>query len=154
MSIITNHPAWSAGEKNTDPAEGTIASLNNKQYKFEMRSPSMFPMWYPVDGKGNPLSNKTLQDEIHKKATLQNIGVGNDNETSAGGANKTTSYASPYKSTSPAPKQVIVRIENLMNVESIDLSNKENETVIDNIKSQLAQALIDVVHDFDNSYHG
>lgn len=154
MSIITNHPAWSAGEKNTNPAEGAIASLNNKQYKFELRSPSMFPMWYPVDGKGNPLSNKTLQDEIHKKATLQNIGVDNNNETSTGGANKTTSYASPYKSTSPAPKQVIVRIENLMNVESIDLSNKENETVIDNIKSQLAQALIDVVHDFDNSYHG
>ena len=41
-----------------------------------------------------------------------------------------------------------------MNVESIDLSNPDNAAVITNIKGQLAQALIDVVHDFDNTYHG
>ena len=41
-----------------------------------------------------------------------------------------------------------------MNVESVDLSNPDNTAVISDLKGQLAQALIDVVHDFDVTYHG
>ena len=63
-------------------------------------------------------------------------------------------YQSHYKSNSAAPKQVIVKIENLMNVESVDLSNPDNAAVIADLKSQLTQALVDVVHDFDETYHG
>ena len=40
-----------------------------------------------------------------------------------------------------------------MNVESVDLSNHENKAAVENVKQQLAQALIDVVHDFDVSFH-
>lgn len=49
---------------------------------------------------------------------------------------------------------MIVKIENLMNVKSIDLSKKDNREVIDNVKQQLTQALVDVVHDFDETWHG
>lgn len=63
-------------------------------------------------------------------------------------------YKNHYNKGNAAPKQVIVRIGNLMNVESIDLSNPNNAAVISNLKSELAQALVDVVHDFDETWHG
>ena len=47
-----------------------------------------------------------------------------------------------------------MRIDKLMNVESVDLSNPDNAAVIANLKGQLAQALVDVVHDFDETWHG
>lgn len=62
-------------------------------------------------------------------------------------------YKSQYKSSSAAPKQIIVNIKSLLGVDKIDLSNKDNAVVIENLKEQLAQTLIDVVHDFDSTFH-
>lgn len=69
------------------------------------------------------------------------------------GANQ-SNYKSHYNNNTAVPKQVIVKIENLMNVKSIDLTNSDNVAVVNNVKQQLTQALIDVVHDFDETYHG
>lgn len=66
----------------------------------------------------------------------------------------TADYKQHYNTNTAAPKQVIVKIENLMNVKSIDLSKADNKEVIDNVKAQLTQALVDVVHDFDETWHG
>lgn len=63
-------------------------------------------------------------------------------------------YKSKYNNNSAAPKQVIVNIENLMNVDKVDLRNPDNVAVINDLKSQLTQALVDVVHDFDETWHG
>lgn len=65
-------------------------------------------------------------------------------------------YSGTGKLSSTAPKQVIVNISNLMSVGTIDLmKSKEGQAAeIQNIKEQLAQALIDVVHDFDASWNG
>ncbi len=62
-------------------------------------------------------------------------------------------YSGTGKLSSAAPKQVIVNIENLMSIETVDLrKSPEGQTsVIQNLKEQLSQALIDVVHDFDAS---
>ena len=56
---------------------------------------------------------------------------------------------------SAAPKQVIVNIESLLSVRTIDLmKSKGGQTEeIQNLKEQPAQALIDVVHDFDASWN-
>lgn len=81
-------------------------------------------------------------------------GAGTGTGTSGGSGGSAADYKSNYKSSSAAPKQLIVKIENLMNVESVDLSNPDNAATVSNLKSQLAQALIDVVHDFDNTFHG
>ena len=78
---------------------------------------------------------------------------GNPIVTKTGRAINQDAYEQKYRSTTAAPKQVIVRIENMMNVESIDLSNPNNQAVVDNLKEQLAQTLIDVVHDFDISFN-
>ena len=63
-------------------------------------------------------------------------------------------YSGTGRLSSAAPKQVIVNIESLLSVRTIDLmKSKEGQTEeIQNLKEQLAQALIDVVHDFDASW--
>lgn len=65
-------------------------------------------------------------------------------------------YSGTGKLSSAAPKQVIVNITNLLSVETIKLLKSENGQTpeIQNLKEQMAQALIDVVHDFDASWNG
>lgn len=64
-------------------------------------------------------------------------------------------YSGTGRLSSAVPKQVIVNIESLLSVRTIDLmKSKEGQTEeIQNLKEQLAQALIDVVHDFDASWN-
>lgn len=64
-------------------------------------------------------------------------------------------YSGTGKLSSAAPKQVIVQITNLLSVGTIDLmkSPEGQKEEIKDIKEQLAQALIDVVHDFDASWN-
>ena len=63
-------------------------------------------------------------------------------------------YSGTGKLSSAAPKQVIVQITNLLSVGTIDLmkSPEGQQEEIKGLKEQLAQALIDVVHDFDASW--
>ena len=65
-------------------------------------------------------------------------------------------YSGTGKLSSVAPKQVIVNISNLLSIDTIDLlkSNEGQQVEIQNLKEQLAEALIDVVHDFDASWNG
>lgn len=65
-------------------------------------------------------------------------------------------YSGTGKLSSAAPKQVVVNITNLLSVETIKLlaSEEGQSSEIKNLKEQMAQALIDVVHDFDASWNG
>ena len=76
---------------------------------------------------------------------------GDEDDGAAGG-----NYSGTGKLSSVAPKQVIVNITNLLSVETIDLmkSPEGQQEEIKNFKDQMAQALIDVVHDFDASWNG
>lgn len=60
----------------------------------------------------------------------------------------TQDYKNHYKNQAAAPRQIIIKMDSLMNVESIDMTNADNSAVISNVKDQLAQALVDVVADF------
>lgn len=90
----------------------------------------------PSPFDANPITNNHLQDM---------------DDGNAGG-----NYSGTGRLSSAAPKQVIVNISNLMSVATIDLmQSKEGQTAeVQNLKEQLAQALIDVVHDFDASWNG
>lgn len=57
----------------------------------------------------------------------------------------TNNYASSY-STSAAPKQVIIKIENLLNVESVDMSDPNNQAVISQIQGMVTGALVDAAN--------
>lgn len=78
-------------------------------------------------------------------------GLTGEDDGGAGG-----NYSGTGRLSSAAPKQVIVNITNLMSVETIDLmKSPEGQTAeIQHFKEQMAQALIDVVHDFDASWNG
>ena len=78
-------------------------------------------------------------------------GITGEDDGGAGG-----NYSGTGRLSSAAPKQVIVNITNLMSVETIDLmKSPEGQTAeIQHFKEQMAQALIDVVHDFDASWNG
>lgn len=75
----------------------------------------------------------------------------NPDDGGAGG-----NYSGTGKLSSAAPKQVIVNISSLMSIGTIDLMKTSDgqQAEIQNLKEQLAQALIDVVHDFDASWNG
>ena len=92
-----------------------------------------------------PDSNDTSPFNANR---ITNIG---DDDGGAGG-----DYSGTGRLSSAAPKQVIVNITNLMSVETIDLlKSPEGQTAeIQHFKEQMAQALIDVVHDFDASWNG
>lgn len=74
-----------------------------------------------------------------------------DDDGKAGG-----NYSGTGKLSSAAPKQVIVNITNLLSIETVELlkSRDGNQPEIQDLKEQMAQALIDVVHDFDASWNG
>lgn len=74
-----------------------------------------------------------------------------DDDGGAGG-----NYSGTGKLSSAAPKQVIVNITNLLSIQTVELlkSVAGNQPEIQDLKEQMAQALIDVVHDFDASWHG
>lgn len=131
---LINHEVWGKKDKKTGPK---ITSHNGVDYMYNEKT----QMWEPIAGEENGTA-VAMTDEEMKKATKQNINP----------PPSQSQYSQDYKSSTATPKQVIVRIENLMNVESIDMSNPDNVAVIGNLKSQLAQALIDVVHDFDATY--
>lgn len=65
-------------------------------------------------------------------------------------------YSGTGKLSSAAPKQVIVNISNLMSIGTIDLlkSPEGQRGEIQNLKEELTQVLIDVVHDFDATWNG
>ena len=65
-------------------------------------------------------------------------------------------YSGTGKLSSAAPKQVIVNITNLLSVQTIELMKTPEglSPEIQDLKDMMAQALIDVVHDFDASWNG
>lgn len=110
--------------------------LNGIEYTWDGKN------WIPnkLATSQKPLTNAEMEAQLK--------GVPNLNTTSGDGSG-TGGYSNHYKSTTAVPKQIIVKIENLMNVESIDMTNPDNAAVVENLKDQMAQVLIDVVADFN-----
>lgn len=80
--------------------------------------------------------------------TDNNSGGGGTTHTPRVPTGSTQDYKNHYKNQAAAPRQIIIKMDSLMNVESIDMTNADNSAVIANVKDQLAQALVDVVADF------
>ncbi len=134
-----NSPIWGFGDPNIPQTkEGSKVKLEGVEYTYQNG------MWVASSGPYKNLTDQEMRQRLNaaNKPAPTHTGVDQSN------------YKSHYNNNSAAPKQVIVKIENLMNVESIDLSNPDNAAVISDLKSQLTQALVDVVHDFDETYHG
>lgn len=152
-SFLLN-PIWGYG--GTDNGSNGKAKLNGQEWTW---NPSD-QMWHgPIPFQ--PISNDEMQKRLRQTAGNGGggnlgLGTGGNGHKGNGGNNgpKASDYKNHYNQGNAAPKQVIVRIGNLMNVDKIDLSNPNNAAVIASLKSELAQALVDVVHDFDETWHG
>lgn len=164
LNAIAGGVVWNSGNsqsyEDSMPTIGATKTVSGTTYKFDGS------MWTPQGSMIlRPVDNKTMQGMARNQK--QN---GNPNQVGTIGRNGRASitpahhngkvgasqadYKQHYNNKTAAPKQVIVKIENLMNVKSIDLSKKDNQEVIDNVKAQLTQALVDVVHDFDDTWNG
>lgn len=155
FDVLMSVPDWN--NPNLDDFKKNMDALTNLLGIVAGYDLSELPNWKTGKKKGSqwaglPYAPGVTVDDVNGEG-----GGGNENSL---GKSKTTwsdpygEYRSRYTSSAAVPKQVIVKIENLMNVESIDMSNPDNAAVINNFKGQLSQALIDVVHDFDVTYQG
>lgn len=135
--FITSSTAPSKNNKIQEAKDGDTVEVNGEKYTWSAAE----GLWIPENTALNKVDSKTM-----------NSMRGDDDHNSNNHITPNPSdYSTDYKSTSAAPKQIIVKIENLMNVESIDMSNPDNVAVVGDIKAQLAQALVDVVSDFTNN---
>lgn len=155
-----NHQVWGLGTIGTQTGtgrslEGQIErSTNGEYYKYSNGQ------WQVCDANGKvklgpwaPVSDAVFRRENNLDGTNPITTTTTTQPTYTPPKNYNSDYRSNYRDNSAAPKQVIVKIENLMNVESVDLSNPDNAAVIADLKGQLTQCLVDVVHDFDETWH-
>lgn len=106
--------------------------------------------WQAAFGSFQPM------DDTQFSQYQQALNPDNNSDGSGDGTTKphniptgsTQDYKNHYKNQAAAPRQIIIKMDSLMNVESIDMTNADNSAVIANVKDQLAQALVDVVADF------
>lgn len=139
---------WYGGKK-----AGETAWFDGKKYTWQTSGVlAAGGQW--VDSKGKPYNpsdatKTTTQDtRTNKWKPTTNSSGGN------GGKHNGTDqsqYKNHYQNLSAAPKQVIVRIENLMKVDKqmIDMGDERQVAAVNHIKEQLATALLDVVQDFN-----
>lgn len=126
--------------------EGDKAIFDGAQYIAKTIAPYATPQW--VDKSGKIYTPKNAKDTFKWDPT-----TGNKEQDLASSLHNGTDQ-SQYRSHNnynAAPKQLIVRIENLMRVDhqTIDMTDDRQVAAIANVKQELATALLDVVQDFN-----
>lgn len=152
-----------------DPTkQAYYTGIYGMNFRHDPASNTWVEGWNMLDPTDSPDKHYKLEPQVfgqllqqHKNGleAFSNLGPDGTKTTSdshqwGGGADlggDSVKYKNHYKDNAGAPKQVIINIDNLMNVESVDLSKPDNQAAVNNIKEQLAQALMDVVHDFSIS---
>lgn len=127
--------------------EGETAYLNGKKYKWTLSGVAKDGgLW--VDEKGNVYSP---EDATKSETPLKTWKPTTGGASGVHLGDDESKYKNKYQNLSAAPKQVIVRIENLMRVDkqTIDMSDERQAAAVQTIKEQLATALLDVVQDFN-----
>ncbi len=126
--------------------EGDKAIFDGAQYIAKTIAPYATPQW--VDKSGKIYTPKNAKDTFKWDPTTGN--KEQDLASSLHNGADQSQYRS-HNNYNAAPKQLIVRIENLMHVEhqTIDMTDDRQVAAIANVKQELATALLDVVQDFN-----
>ncbi len=126
--------------------EGDKAIFDGAQYIAKTIAPYATPQW--VDKSGKIYTPKNAKDTFKWDPTAGN--KEQDLASSLHNGADQSQYRS-HNNYNAAPKQLIVRIENLMHVEhqTIDMTDDRQVAAIANVKQELATALLDVVQDFN-----
>ena len=118
---------------------GDKMTVNGQAYTWSQLGPDAFPVWRDKDGN---IYSPTDGGKTNWAQTVNSNNPLYEDDDQSG-------FKDRYTSTSAAPKQVIVRIENLMNVQNIDLTDERKTAVLANLKDEVATLLLDVVQDFN-----
>lgn len=126
--------------------EGDKAIFDGAQYIAKTIAPYATPQW--VDKSGKIYTPKNAKDTFKWDPTTGN--KEQDLASSLHNGADQSQYRS-HNNYNAAPKQLIVRIENLMRVDhqTIDMTDDRQVAAITNVKQELATALLDVVQDFN-----
>lgn len=126
--------------------EGDKAIFDGAQYIAKTIAPYATPQW--VDKSGKIYTPKNAKDTFKWNPTAGN--KEQDLASSLHNGADQSQYRS-HNNYNAAPKQLIVRIENLMRVDhqTIDMTDDRQVAAITNVKQELATALLDVVQDFN-----
>lgn len=126
--------------------EGDKAIFDGTQYIAQTIAPYATPQW--VDKSGKIYTPKNAKDTFKWDPTTGN--KEQDLASSLHNGADQSQYRS-HNNYNAAPKQLIVRIENLMRVDhqTIDMTDDRQVAAITNVKQELATALLDVVQDFN-----
>lgn len=126
--------------------EGDKAIFDGTQYIAQTIAPYATPQW--VDKSGKIYTPKNAKDTFKWDPTTG--GKEQDLASSLHNGTDQSQYRS-HNNYNAAPKQLIVRIENLMRVDhqTIDMTDDKQVAAITNVKQELATALLDVVQDFN-----
>ena len=126
--------------------EGDKAIFDGAQYIAKTIAPYTTPQW--VDKSGKIYTPKNVKDTFKWDPTAGN--KEQDLASSLHNGADQSQYRS-HNNYNAAPKQLIVRIENLMRVDhqTIDMTDDRQVAAITNVKQELATALLDVVQDFN-----
>lgn len=126
--------------------EGDKAIFDGAQYIAKTIAPYATPQW--VDKSGKIYTPKNAKDTFKWAPTAGN--KEQDLASSLHNGADQSQYRS-HNNYNAAPKQLIVRIENLMRVDhqTIDMTDDRQVAAITNVKQELATALLDVVQDFN-----
>lgn len=126
--------------------EGDKAIFDGAQYIAKTIAPYATPQW--VDKSGKIYTPKNAKDTFKWDPTAGN--KEQDLASSLHNGADQSQYRS-HNNYNAAPKQLIVRIENLMRVDhqTIDMTDDRQVAAITNVKQKLATALLDVVQDFN-----
>lgn len=138
---------------------GETRNIDGKTYIWSNKPPFATPQW--VDSKGNvyvPKNSKsTLDTQIYSGSGNKRWGAGGAGKnkknwtSSLHNGTDQSKYKSHNTDHSAVPKQVIVHIQNLLKIDKqqIDWNNPQQVAAVENIKQRMAEALLDVVQDFN-----
>lgn len=165
MGFYLNNGQWVQKEAGKDATDEERRNLLAGKQLMKDRLLTMMASLRKAYG-----GNEQIAENIIKKAGFSEALYANEpgyNDNDPFNANRITTdgaddgmaggnYSGTGRLSSAAPKQVIVQITNLLSVGTIDLmkSPEGQQAEIKDLKGQLAQALIDVVHDYDASWNG
>lgn len=126
--------------------EGETAIFGGVKYVSKSVAPYATPQW--VDTTGKIYTPKSGKDAFQLDPTTDQ-----DLASSIHNGLDQSKYKSHYNNYNAAPKQMIVRIENLMRVDhqTIDMTDERQSAALANIKREMAAALLDVVQDFNEN---
>lgn len=72
--------------------------------------------------------------------------------TAVDSSDMASEYSSAYESASASPKQVVINIESLMNVDAVNMGDPDVENTLANLRESMATVLMGVVSDFTQQY--